>query len=333
MRRREFITLLGSVTAACSLSARAQEGEHLRRIGAWFTNAEDEAEVKRQVARFQDELARLGWVQGKTIRIEYRFGTGNIDQYPQVAKELIGLRPELIVTQSTPITAALSRETRAIPIVFTRVSDPVGSGFVSSLAKPGGNLTALLQYEASITGKWLAMLKEIAPQLAHVAYLASSQALSEYSYNYFLQSAKSAASPLGIEVVPSPINNNGAEIEFTIAAFARASDSGLLVAPSPVNIAHRDLIIDLAARYRLPAVYPWRYFVTAGGLMSYGIDDVDVLRDAASYVDRILHGANPAEMPVQAPTKYETVVNLKTARTLGLEISASLLVRADEVIE
>jgi ABC-type uncharacterized transport system substrate-binding protein len=243
---------------------------------------------------------------------------------------LIGLQPELIVTQTTPVTTALQRETRTIPIVFTRVSDPVGFGFVSSLARPGGNLTGLLQYEPGIVGKWLAMLKEIAPRIANVAFMGAGQA--DPAYNYFLQSAKTAASPLGIEVVPSPVSND-ADIEHSLAASAQLSNAGLLVAPSTLTIAHRDLIITLAARLRLPAVYPWRFFVTAGGLMSYGIDDVELLRDAASYVDRILRGAKAAELPVQAPTKYQTVVNLKTAKAIGLDVPASLLVRADEVIE
>jgi putative ABC transport system substrate-binding protein len=297
----------------------------------WFANPEDDPEIKQQVARLQDELAKLGWVEGRTIHIEYRFSAGgDLDRYPAVAKDLIGLQPELIVTQTTGLTAALQRETRTIPIVFTRVSDPVGSGFVSSLARPSGNLTGLLQYEPGITGKWLAMLKEIAPRIANVAFVSGEQAA--YPYNYFLQSARTAASPLGIEVVPSPISNDG-DIERSLAASAQLTNAGLLFAPSIVTIAHRNLIITLAAHFRLPAVYPWRYFVTAGGLMSYGIDDVELLRDAASYVDRILRGAKAAELPVQAPTKYQTVVNLKTAKTIGLDVPASLLVRADEVIE
>jgi putative ABC transport system substrate-binding protein len=330
MRRREIISLLGCV-ATWPVMAHAQQSERLHRIGAWFANPENDPEVKRQVARFQGELTKLGWVEGRTIHIDYRFSAGgDMDRYPAVAKDLVGLQPELIVTQTTPITAALQRETRTIPIVFTRVSDPVGSGFVSSLARPGGNLTGLLQYEPGIMGKWLAMLKEIAPRIANVAFLGAGQA--DPAYSYFLQSAKTAASPLSIELMPSPVRND-ADIEHSLAASAQLTNAGLLVAPSTVTIAHRDLIITLAARYRLPAVYPWRFFVTAGGLMSYGIDDVELLRDAASYVDRILHGEKTAELPVQAPTKYQTVVNLKTAKMTGLDVPASLLVRADEVIE
>jgi putative tryptophan/tyrosine transport system substrate-binding protein len=330
MTRRRFISVLGGA-AMWPVTASAQQSERVHRIGAWFVNPENDPEVKQQVARFQDELTKLGWVEGRTIHIDYRFSAGgDIDRYPAVAKDLIGLQPELIVTQTTPITAALQRETRTIPIVFTRVSDPVGSGFVSSLARPGGNLTGLLQYEPGIIGKWLAMLKEISPRIANVALMGRGQA--DPAYNYFLQSAKTVASPLSIEVVPSSVNND-ADIEHSLAAFAQLTNAGLLVAPSPINIANRDLIISLATRYRLPAVYPWRFFVTAGGLMSYGIDDVELLRDAASYVDRILHGEKTAELPVQAPTKYQTVVNLKTAKAIGLDVPASLLVRADEVLE
>lgn len=309
----------------------AQQNERLHRIGVWFANPENDPEVKQEVAGFQDELAKLGWVEGRTIHIDYRFSAGgDIDRYPAVAKDLIGLQPELIVTQTTAATAALQRETHTIPIVFTRVSDPVGSGFVSSLARPSGNLTGLLQYEPGITGKWLAMLKEIAPHIANVAFMSGER--DAYSYNYFLQSAKTAASPLGVEVVPNPVSDD-ADIERSLAAIAQLANAGLLVAPSTTAIARRDLIISLAARYRMPAVYPWRFFVTAGGLMSYGIDNVDLLRDAASYVDRMLRGSKAAELPVQAPTKYKTVVNLKTAKAIGLDVPASLLVRADEVIE
>jgi putative tryptophan/tyrosine transport system substrate-binding protein len=330
MRRRDFIKVVaGSAITTWPLAASAQQAERKRRIGVLFANPEDDAEVKRQVVKFQDELAKLGWVEGRTIHIDYRFGGGYTD-YSVLAKELVGLQPELIVTQTTGVTAALQRETRAIPLVFTRVSDPVGSGFVSSLAQPGGNLTGLLQYEPGIVSKWLAMLKEIAPRLASVAFV--SNPASPVTYSYFLQSAKAAAQPLAIEVVPNPIAN-AADIESSIAAFARVPDGGLLIVPDVTSIANRDLIIGLAARYRLPAVYPWRYFVSAGGLMSYGIDDVDLLRDAASYVDRILRGAKPAELPVQAPTKYETVVNLRAAKAIGLAVPSSMLVRADEVIE
>jgi putative ABC transport system substrate-binding protein len=329
MKRREFIATVGGVAVTWPLSVRAQQAEGQRRIAAFFTSRGEDPQVIRQIDRFHDELAKLGWSEGKTIHIDYRFDAGNVAQHIPLAKELARLHPELIVTQTTPITAAVQQETRAIPIVFMRVSDPVGAGFVASLARPGGNLTGLLQYETGIASKWLAMLKEIAPHLVSVAFVASAR--TPFTYNYFLESAKAAAQPLAIEIVPTPINDAG-DIERSIAAFARA-DGGLLITPDLVNIGNRDLIIELAGRYRLPAVYPWRYFVTAGGLMSYGIDDIDLLRDAASYVDKILRGGKPADLPVQAPTKYETVVNLRTAKALGLNVPGSLLVRADTVIE
>jgi putative tryptophan/tyrosine transport system substrate-binding protein len=235
-----------------------------------------------------------------------------------------------MISESTPAAAALQHETRAIPIVFVGVSDPVGSGFVASLARPGGNLTGMLQYESGIMGKWLTMLKEVAPHLARVAVVANPKFRG---YGYFLQSAMAAASSLAIALVPTPIGDKAADIEGSIESFAQVPDGGLLFVPDATIVAHRDLVIALAARYRLPAVYPWRYFVAAGALMSYGIDNIDVVQKAASYVDRILRGAKPVELPVQAPTKFETVVNLKTAKALGLDVPPSLLLGADEVIE
>src|SRR6516165_10675156 len=327
MQRQEFIAGVGAV-AAWPLVAHAQQTKSQRRIAAFFASHGDDPEVMRQIARFQDELAKLGWVEGQTIHVDYRFGAENVD-YTALAKELVGLHPELIVTQATPLTAAMQQETRTIPIVFMRVSDPVGAGFVASLARPGGNLTGLLQYEPGIVSKWLAMLKEIAPRLASVAFISNP---ADSGYSYFLESAKAAAQPLVLEVVPNQVAT-ATDIESSIAAFARVPDGGLLIVPSLVNNANRALIIGLASRYQLPAVYPWRYFVSEGGLMSYGVDDVDMLQDTASYVDRILRGAKPADLPVQAATKYETVVNLKTAKALGFDVPASLLVRADQVIE
>ena len=326
MQRREFIAGVGTV-AAWPLAAHAQQTKSPRRIAAFFSSRGDDPEVTRQVARFQDELAKLGWLEGQTIHVVYRFADGNVGA---LAKELVGLQPELIVTQSTVLTVAIQQETHTIPIVFLRVSDPVGAGFVASLARPGGNLTGLLQYEPGIVSKWLAMLKEIAPRLASVAFI--SNPADGVTQGYFLESAKAAAQPLVLEGVPIPVAN-AADIESSIAAFARVPDGGLLIVPSLVNNANRALIIGLASRYQLPAVYPWRYFVSEGGLMSYGVDDVDMLQDTASYVDHILRGAKPADLPVQAPTKYETVVNLKTAKALGFDVPASLLVRADQVIE
>ena len=329
MRRREFIRLLGCTAAVgWPLVTRGQQSA-VRRIGVLHNRAEDDVETQVQLAGFREALAKFGWVEGRTIQIDYRFVAGNADQYQALAKELVTLQPEVILVQSTPATAALQRQTRTIAIVFVSVSDPIGSGFVASLGRPSGNLTGLMQYEAGITGKWLAMLKEIAPSLARVAIVANPKTSP---YDYFLRTAKVAAPALAIELVPSPIDNV-AQIERSIESFAHEANGGLLMVPDGFTGMHRDLVIALAARYRLPAVYPWRYFVVAGGLMSYGIDVVNVFQQAASYVDRILHGAKPADLPVQAPTKYETVVNFKAAKALGLEVPPSLLVRADEVIE
>ena len=328
MRRREFFILLGGA-AAWPLAARAQQPDQMRRIGVLMSVAADDPRAKVQLAGLLDGLAKLGWVEGSTVHIEYRFAGGNSDQFSVLAKELIALHPEVIFAQSTPVAAALQRETRAIAIVFVEVSDPIGSGFIASLARPGGNLTGIIQYEPGIAGKWLAMLKEIAPSLARVALLANPKGTA---YDYFLRNATAAASSLGIEIISSPVDDV-ADIERSIISLARQGNGGLLLPPESFIYAHRDLVIGLAAEHRLPAVYAWRFIVKEGGLMSYGIDLVEVYQQSALYVDRILRGAKPAELPVQVPTRYETVVNLKTAKALGLDMPSSLLVRADEVIE
>jgi len=327
IQRREFITLLGGA-AAWPLAARAQETERTRRIGVLTADAENDPEVKTRLAAFQQGLERLGWSEGRNVRIDYRFGANNPDHYQSLAKELVRLQPDVLFAIATPIAVAFQRETRTIPIVFVSVSDPVGSGLVASLARPGGNLTGWLLYEEGITGKWLAMLKEIAPGLSRAALIAHPR---RTPYDYFVRSAKSVAPSLAIELVPSPIEN-AADIERVIVSFAREPNGGLVVLPGTPN-EHRDLVVAIAARHRLPTVYSFRSFVVAGGLMSYGTDLIDHARQAASYVDRILRGAKAADLPVQAPTKYETVLNLKTAKALGLEVPPSLLVRADEVIE
>jgi len=327
MRRREFITLFGGA-AAWPLVVRAQQAA-ARRIGVLMGAAADDPRVKAQLAGLREGLARLGWVEDSTLQIDYRFAASNLDQFSVLAKELIALHPEVIFAQSTPGAAALQRETRSIAIVFVEVSDPVGSGFITNLARPGSNLTGTIQYEPGVTGKWLAMLKEIAPSLARVALLANPKGTN---YNYFLRNATAAAPSLAIEIVSNPVDTVS-DIERSISALAHQGNSGLLLPPEHFTNLHRNLIIGLAAEHRLPTVYPWRYFVTDGGLMSYGIDLVDVYRQSASYVDRILRGAKPADLPVQVPTTYETALNLKTAKALGLAVPASLLVRADEVIE
>ena len=330
MRRREIITLIGGAAVGWLHRAVAQQTDRTRRIGVLLPYAQNDLEAKSHLSAFTQQLERLGWLEDHNIRIDARFAAGNADQYAVLATELAALQPDVMISESTPAAAALQHETRAIPIVFVGVSDPVGSGFVASLARPGGNLTGMLQYESGIMGKWLTMLKEVAPHLARVAFVANPKFRG---YGYFLQFAMAAASSLAIELVPTPIGDKAADIERSIESFAQVPDGGLLFVPDATIIAHRDLVIALAARYRLPAVYPWRYFVAAGALMSYGIDNIDVVQKAASYVDRILRGAKPVELPVQAPTKFETVINLKTAKALGLDVPPSLLLGADEVIE
>ena len=328
MKRREFITLVGGAAAAWPLAAQAQQGERMRRIGVLVGLAENDPEMKERLAGFRQGLEKLGWSEGGNVRIDYRFAPAGTQAH-LLAKELVALRPDVILAQSTPATAALKPETSTIPIVFAGVADPIGSGFVSSLSRPSGNLTGLLQYEEGITGKWLAMLKEIAPNLTRAALLANPKTAA---FDYFLRSAKTLAPSLAIEVVPMPIENAN-DIERSIEGFAREANGGLVLPPDTTTVVHRELIIRLAARHRLPAVYAIRVFVVAGGLMFYGTDFVELYRQAASYVDRILRGAKTVELPVQMPTRFETVVNLKTAKALGLTVPPGLLVAADQVIE
>jgi len=328
MRRRDFIAGIAGSATAWPLAARAQRAERMRRIGVLGILAEDDPQMKADLAAFRQGLERLGWSEGRNVRIDTRFAPAGA-QAQVLAKELVALQPDVILAHSTPVAAALQRESRTIPIVFVNVSDPIGSGFMASLARPGGNLTGLLNFEASITGKWLAMLKEIAPHLVRAAFIANPKTTH---YDYFLRAAEAVAPSLAIELVPSTVEN-GADIERTIEVFARVPNGGLLWPPDSTTALHRDLIIGLAARHRLPAVYFNRSWVAAGGLMSYGTDFVDIFRQVAPYVDRILRGATAADLPVQVPTKYETAVNLKTAKALGLTVPPALLVAADEVIE
>ena len=331
MRRRDFITLLGGAAAAWPLAARAQQDGRVRRVGVLMPFPEADPQIQARLAAFRQGLERLGWSEGRNVRIDYRFApvSGALDQAQKLAKELIALQPDVILGDSTAMAAALQRESRAIPIVFVAVSDPIGSGFIASLARPGGNLTGTLNYEASITGKWLQMLKEIAPRLARVALVGNPKTTS---FDYFLRAAEAAAQSLAIELVPSRVET-AADIERAIESFARVPNGGLLLLPDTTTAVHSDLIIALAARHRLPAVYTARFFVTAGGLMSYSTDRVDLVRQAAAYVDRILRGDKPADLPAQAPVKYQTILNLKTAKAFGLTVPPGLLVAADEVIE
>jgi putative tryptophan/tyrosine transport system substrate-binding protein len=329
VRRREFITLLGSAATAWPLAARAQQPDGMRRIGVLIGFAEDDPEAKARLAAFRQGLEKRGWSEGRNVRIDYRYAPAGA-QAQALAKELVALQPDVILAHSTPITAALQRESRTIPIVFAVVADPIGSGFVASLPQPGGNITGVAQYEASVTGKWLAMLKEIAPSLVRAAFVANPKTATYY--DFFLRAGEALASSLGIELVLTLVEND-ANIERAIESFARVPNGGLVLIPDISTAVHRNLIIALAARHRLPAVYWDRSLVAAGGLMSYGNDLVDSFRQAASYVDRILRGDKPADLPVQAATKFETAVNLKTAKALGLTVPPGLLVAADELIE
>jgi putative ABC transport system substrate-binding protein len=330
MERRTFITLLGSAAAAWPLAARAQQAERMRRIGFLTGGARpDDQDAQAFVAAFLGELQQLGWTVGRNVQIDYRWGMGSADSNRRYAAELVALAPDVIVGTGTATMGPLMQATRTVPIVFVSVADPVGAGFVQSLSRPGGNATGFIQYEYSLSGKWVELLKEIAPGVTRAAVVRDPALTSGIGQFAVIQSV---ASSVGVEV--SPINpRNAPEIEGAVEAFAHSSNGGLIVTSSALSVLHRDLIIALAARHRLPAVYYRRYFVTTGGLMSYGPDLVDQFRRAAQYVDRILKGDKPADLPVQAPTKYELVINLKIAKALGLEIPPTLLARADEVIE
>jgi putative ABC transport system substrate-binding protein len=328
MRRREFISLLGGAAAALPLAARAQQPDGMRRIGVLMGLAEDDPETKARLSAFRQGLEKRGWTEGRNVRIDYRFALAGA-QAQVLAKELVALQPAVLFTHATPLVAALQRESRTIPIVFAGLADPIGSGFVASLPRPGGNITGVMQYEASVTGKWLAMLKEIAPSIVRAGFVANPKTAT---YDYYLRAGEVLGPSLGIDVVLSPFEN-AADIERAIQSFASAPNGGLVLIPDFTNVVHRDLIIALAAQHKLPSVYYTRLFVASGGLMSYGVDFVDLCRQAAAYVDRILRGDNPADLPVQAATKFETTVNLKTAKALGLTVPPGLLVAADEVIE
>jgi putative ABC transport system substrate-binding protein len=328
MRRRDFITLLGGA-AAWPLAARAQQGERVRRVGVLLAFAEDDPGAKVRLAAFRQGLEKRGWSEGRDVRIDVRFAPAGT-QAQVLAKELVALQPDVILANSTPVTAALQRESRTIPIVFAAVSDPIGSGFIASLPRPGGNITGVMQYEASVTGKWLAMLREVAPGLVRAALVANPKTATYY--DYYVRAGEAVAPSLGIEPVTILIEN-ATDIERAIESYAGALNGGLVFLPDVTTAVHRDLFIALAARHRLPAVYWDRSLVAAGGLMSYGNDLVDTFRQTASYVDRILRGDKPADLPVQAATKFETIINLKTAKALGLTVPPGLLVAADEVIE
>ena len=330
MRRRDFIALLGGA-AAWPVAARAQPPDQVRRIGVLMGYAESDREEEAFIGAFREELQKLGWAEGRNIRIDTRWATAlDVESRQRFAKELVALQPDLIVSRNTPTTAALLQQTPTIPIIFVNVSDPVGSGLVASFPRPGGNVTGFTNIEPTMAGKWLELLKEVAPRVNRVAFL-FNPTTAPYA-EYYLNSFKAAAPSFAMEAIAAPVRDTS-ELESVIAAQARAPNGGLLVMTDSFLVAHRSEITSLAARYRLPALYPYRFFAELGGLLSYGNDVVDNFRRAASYADRILKGAKPSELPVQAPVKFELVINLKTATALGIEVPPQLFARADEVIE
>jgi ABC-type uncharacterized transport system substrate-binding protein len=328
MRRREFITFLGGATT-WPLAARAQQGDRIRRIGALIGTRAEDSEAKARYTAFEQALQQLGWTQGRNVRIDYRFAGGDAATSRKQAEELIALVPDVIVSTGSLSTGQLLRATRTVPVVFAIVPDPVGSGFVDSLSQPGGNATGFMQFEYGLSGKWLELLKEIAPNLTRAIILWDPAITAGIGQFAIIQSVATSA---GVDVRPINLHDAG-EIERAITAFARSQNGGLIVTASALSVVRRDLIIALAARHKLPAVYFERFFVAAGGLISYGASFIDQYRRAAGYVDRILKGEKPADMPVQAPTKYELAINLKTAKALGVTVPPALLARADEVIE
>jgi putative tryptophan/tyrosine transport system substrate-binding protein len=329
MRRREFMTLLGGAAAGWPLAARAQQGEPMRRIGILMGTSESDPDQKGMVSTFARTLADLGWTEGTNIRIERRWAEGDFARLRTHALDLARLAPDAIFAQGTPATTALRQAAPATPLVFVMISDPISSGLISSFAYPGGNITGFTNYEFSMGGKWLEILKEMSASVDQVAVIFHPD---NPALHGLLRSIEVAGPTFRIQVNAKPARN-AETIEQIIKAFSTEPNGGLVVLLDFVTLAHRDLIIRLAAEYRLPAVYPLRVFAASGGLISYGIDWADLFRRGASYIDRILKGAKPADLPVQQPTKFELVINLKTAKALGLEIPPTLLARADEVIE
>jgi len=330
MKRRNFITLVGG-TAAWPLMARAQQAGGMRRVGVLMAYPESDPEGQALVAAFPEGLRKLGWADSHNIRIEARWATPDVELMQRSARDLVALQPHLILTQNTPTTASVLQQTRSIPIIFATVSDPIGSSFVASLAQPAGNVTGFIDMEASIAGKWLDLLKEIAPRVSRVAFVFNPPT-DPGGGSYFFGPFKAAGAFFGVEVITSPVHN-ASELEAVIATLAREPNGGLIVMPDAFLNVHRAEVTSLAARYRLPAIYPRRFYTELGGLLSYGNDQFDNYRRAATYADRILRGTKPSELPVQIPFKFDLVINLKTAKALGLDVSFLLQQRADEVIE
>jgi putative tryptophan/tyrosine transport system substrate-binding protein len=328
IRRRELVVALGSAAAAWPLAARSQPGERARRIGVLMNLSENDPEAQGLVAAFREGLAQLGWIDGRNVRIDYRWSAGDLDRIRRYAAELVALPPEVILAYGGSTVGPLQQVTRTVPIVFVEVIDPVGAGFVMGLARPGGNTTGFSLFEFGIAGKWLELLKQITPHMTRAVVIRDP---SSPGGGGQVGAIQALAPSLRVEVTSVGLRDAG-EIERAVTV-AREANAGLIVTVSPLATVNRELIITLAAQHRVPAVYPLRYFATSGGLISYGPERLEPYRRAPSYVDRILKGEKPAELPVQAPTKYELVINLKTAKTLGLEVPPMLLARADEVIE
>jgi len=328
--RRELIKLLGGAAAAWPLAARGQQPERMRRIGVLMGIAETDPEGQSRIAAFREGLQQLGWIEGRNVRTDHRWPAADPERIRADVAELVGLAPDVILASTTPVMTVLRQTTTTIPIVFVLVVDPVGRGFVSNLARPGGNITGFVTFEFSMGGKWLETLKQIAPGLRRVA-LVFNPDTAPFAGS-FAQVVEAAASSLAVEATAAPVRDEG-EIARTLTALAAKPNGGLIVMPDVFTTGHRELIITMAARHRLPAVYPLRLFAASGGLISDGVDTSDLFRRSASHVDRILKGAKPGDLPVQAPTKFELVINLKTAKELGLNLPPTLLARADEVIE
>ena len=327
--RRELLAALGGAAAAWPLAARAQQPDRIRRVGVLMPLAENDPDAQGNVTAFREALQKLGWTDGRNLRIDYRWGGADSERVRTYATELVGLKPDVMLAASALALQPLQQETRSIPIVFTQISDPLGSGLVASLAHPGGNITGFTPSEFSIHGKLLEMLKEVAPDVTRVAVLLSPEQIPQAGMWHAIEAL---APNFRVQLTAAPVRD-AAEIERAVDGFARESNGGLIVLPSGPSIVHRRLIVALAAQRRLPAVYAYRQFVTAGGLISYGIDLADEYRQAASYVDRILRGEKPSDLPVQQPTKFELIINLRTAKAIGLKVPPTLLGLADEVIE
>ena len=330
MRRREFISLSVGAAISWPLAVRAQQGDRIRRVGVLMAYAEDDPDAQSWLAAFKQSLVTLGWTEDRNLRIDTFWAAGDISRAAEFAKKLVTLQPEVILSNSTPVTEALYLETRMIPLVFVNVSDPIGSGFVESLPRPGGNVTGFINLESSLVGKWLELLKEIAPRVTRAAVMFNPQTAPYVEY--YLKPLESAASKIGVKTFTAPVNNDS-DIEAVVTRLGRDSGSGLIAMTDSFMGVHRKTVIELTVQHKIPLMYYLRDVPAKGGLISYGIDFIDQFQKAASYVDQILRGAKPADLPVQVPTKYELIVNLKTANALGLSVPQSILIRADEMIQ